>query len=267
MGLLLVTLGQGDSAGVVPAESLLLNALAGAQPAFLTVHFVRQRPQHGTEGVEILDFGPGAELPAPGRTQGNVGLEPDRALLHIAGGDLEIAQHGPQLEGEGLHVFQGVQIGFTDDFGQGDPGAIEVDEGGVVAMQELARVLFQVDPSNPNPALAFAGGNGQPAVLSQRHLVLRDLITLGQIGIEVVLAGEDAGRLDGAVKRQGDAHGKGDRLGVDDRQGPRQPGAHLADGGIRLGGGGAAAEHLRQSLQLGMHFQPDDGLERDHERD
>ena len=96
----------------------------------------------------------------------------------------------------------------------------------------------------------------------QRLVVLADLVRLGQVGIEVVLAVEDVARLHGAVERQGDARGVLDGAPVDHRQraGVRQ--AHRA--GVRVGlvalGDGAAAEHLGLRVELDVDLEADHRL-------
>ena len=114
-------------------------------------------------------------------------------------------------------------------------------------------------------------GDVQPSVDSERLLVLGDLIALGQVGVEVVLAGEDAGGLDAAVQRQRRPHGVGDGDLVDDRQGAGEPEADFAHRGVGCGFGGsddgAAAEHLGAGLELGVDLQPDDGFVCGHVED
>ena len=71
-------------------------------------------------------------------------------------------------------------------------------------MCALARVLFEMRALNTNDNTAW---KFQVSVCIQRQVVLTDLIRLGLIGIEVVLAVEDA-LLDAAVQRKPDSHGE-----------------------------------------------------------
>ena len=97
----------------------------------------------------------------------------------------------------------------------------------------------------------------------ERQVVLADLVALGQVRVEVVLA-VPAGRLrrrrlDGEPGRQDVLDGPA----VDDRQRARQPEADRADVGVRGGavvGRRAAAEHLGDGPQLAVHLDADDGL-------
>ena len=79
----------------------------------------------------------------------------------------------------------------------------------------------------------------------QRLLVLRDLVALGQVGIEVVLAREDRGLLDRAARGQGGAHGEVTawRLSTGKAPGrPRQTGQTLVLG--------ASPKRLRQAQKI-----------------
>src|SRR5690606_5672210 len=96
----------------------------------------------------------------------------------------------------------------------------------------------------------------------QRLVELRDLVALGQVGIEVVLARENAGLVHLATERQRRARGQGDGPLVGHRQRARKPEADRADVRVRRGAeaGGAAAEHLGAGEELDVHLEPDDGL-------
>ena len=102
----------------------------------------------------------------------------------------------------------------------------------------------------------------QMAVFRQGQLVLGDLVALGQVGVKIVFPGKDRLRIDPAVGGQGHLQGVLHRLLVQHRQRPGHPQADLADLGVgrRPEGGGAAAKDLAGGEQMGMDFQPDDGL-------
>ena len=99
-------------------------------------------------------------------------------------------------------------------------------------------------------------------MLGQRLIILRDLIALGQVGVEVVFARKARITPDFAVQRQRRLDGLGHHLAVENRQGPRQAQAYRT--GLRVGRsaevGRAAAEDLSPSEQLDMDFQANDGL-------
>jgi hypothetical protein len=72
-----------------------------------------------------------------------------------------------------------------------------------------------------------------PASRCERKLVLRDLVALGQVWVKVILARETGVIADGAMQRQGSAHGHFDGAFVQDRQCSGQSEAYRANIGIR----------------------------------
>ena len=109
--------------------------------------------------------------------------------------------------------------------------------------------------------LSYAGGI---RVTPEGQFILRDLIALGQIGVKVVLASEDAGVVDLAL--QGECHAQCKLNGalVDDRQHARHTRANRADCHIWLGSGGidhrASAKHLGARRHLSVNFESNDGF-------
>ena len=84
-------------------------------------------------------------------------------------------------------------------------------------MDQLAGVLLQVNPGDADALEAAVDLNVQVAVLRQGQLVLGDLVALGQIGVKIVLAGEDRLRGDAAVGGQGHLQGVFQGLAVQHR--------------------------------------------------
>ena len=105
--------------------------------------------------------------------------------------------------------------------------------GVAAGVDQLGGVLLHVHPVDAAAELLVADPVLEPPVGGERLVVLADLVRLGQVGIEVVLAVEDVARLHGAVERQRDARGVLDGALVDhgQRAGVRE--AHRA--GVRLG--------------------------------
>ena len=63
----------------------------------------------------------------------------------------------------------------------------------MLVVQALAGVLLQMQPLDPDPAaFAVLEVDGDLALAHDRVLVLADLIALGQVGIEIILAVEHA---------------------------------------------------------------------------
>ena len=105
-------------------------------------------------------------------------------------------------------------------------------------------------------------GHVDPAVLGQRLVELRNLVALGQVGIEIILAGEDGALAHLAVDGQRSQRGKLDGLRVQHRQSAGQAQAHRADIGVgsRAELIGATAEGLGRGEQLHVDLEADDWL-------
>jgi hypothetical protein len=97
------------------------------------------------------------------------------------------------------------------------------------------------------------------AALHHRDLELADLVALGQIGVEVVLAGKHALLGDVRTEREAQANGMRDRFAVHHRQRARQRQVHRAGLRVRLGaeGRGRAAEDLALRGELSVRLEAD----------
>ncbi len=134
--------------------------------------------------------------------------------------------------------------------------------GGPTDMQRLAGVLLHVHAGDADPMDLPVNLHVEPAVLTQRLVVLADLEVLRHVRVEVVLARESAPGRDRAVQCQADHHGEPHGGLVDHRQRARQPQAgraHLGVG-LRAEHRGTAAEHLRGGAELDVCLQPDHRL-------
>ena len=81
-------------------------------------------------------------------------------------------------------------------------------------MQALTRIFFEVNARDANFLLLGAGLDSDKAMLGQRLVILRNLVPLGQIRIEVVLAREDRSLVDAAIQGHGGERGEFDRFFV-----------------------------------------------------
>src|SRR5947209_8672794 len=126
-------------------------------------------------------------------------------------------------------------------------------------MEALARIFFHVKPRNAN-ALTVCEFDG--AMLRERLVVLRDLISLGQVRIEVVLAREDAALVDRTFQRKGRLYGELHGTAIEHGQRSRQSQTHGTDVGIRRHPElrRAAAKRLGGGEQLHVDLEPDYGL-------
>ena len=152
-----------------------------------------------------------------------------------------------------------------DDLDQRRAGAIQIHAGQAreALVQRLAGVLFQVRARDPDALdRCRPRARCRRAAADDRQLVLADLVALGQIRIEVILAREHRAPRDARVDRQPELHRHAHRLGVEHRQHARigqvdQVGLSV---GRRAVGGRRAREDLRARRKLGMDLQPDDGF-------
>jgi hypothetical protein len=130
-----------------------------------------------------------------------------------------------------------------------------------VLVQRLAGVFFEVGAGQVHELFLLADrANRQPAALHHRNLELADLVALGQVGVEVVLAREHRARRDAGAHRQAELDGADHGFAVEHRQHAGQGDVHGIGLHVRLGaeGDAAAGENLGLGLQLGVGFQPDD---------
>ena len=123
-------------------------------------------------------------------------------------------------------------------------------------------VLFQMQARNANPFARAIRIDFEPAFGGQRQLVHRNLVALGQVGIEIIFAGEARTRLNIQVQRERSAQGKLDGAAVEHRQRTRQPQAYGARIRVRRIAEtcSTAAENLRRSLKLRVDLKADHGL-------
>jgi hypothetical protein len=129
-------------------------------------------------------------------------------------------------------------------------------------MKTLASVFFHVDAGDSNALSAASTGDFDIAVLGKRLIVLRNLVALGEVWIEVILAREDRVLADLAVERHGREYRELYCLPIQHGQGTRQAETHRADIGVRGISelGRAAAEDFGLSQELDVDFESDDRL-------
>ena len=127
-------------------------------------------------------------------------------------------------------------------------------------MHGLARVFFQVGTHQTHGVQLIAHVEAHFAALHHGNLELGDLVALGQVRVEVVLARKNAAGRDVAAQRQAELDGAFHRLLVHHRQGAGQGHVHGAGLGVGLGtkGGAGAAEDFGVGRQLGVGFKADD---------
>ncbi|MNQ95074.1 hypothetical protein D3C85_1106170 [compost metagenome] len=161
------------------------------------------------------------------------------------------------------HGFLGAaHVRLGNDFQQRCAGTVQVDAGGAAEffVQALAGVFFQVRTGDAHALdRAVLQGDIQVALADDRQFHLADLVALGQVGVEVVLAGEHVVLADFGVNRQAEHHRHAHRFLVQHWQDAGHAQVDQAGLGVRFGTerGGATGENLRLGGELGMNLQPD----------
>ncbi len=137
-----------------------------------------------------------------------------------------------------------------------------------VLVQRFAGVFFEVRAHQAHRLFLVAQEEFDRAALHHRDLELADLVALGQVGVEVVLAGKNAARRHMGTNGQAELDGAFDRALVHHRQCAGQRQVHRAGLRVRLGteGGGGTAENLALGGELGMGFKADDDFITRHQR-
>ncbi len=160
-----------------------------------------------------------------------------------------------------------IDLGFADDFDQRRAAPVQVDIAeaigiGKSVMNRFAGILFQVDTLDPHPLGMAVLLEIEVSVFRQGFVELRNLVALGQIGIEVILACKNRKGIDAAIERQGSLDGHDDRLAIQHRQSSGKTQANRTGIGIGRGSelGRAAAEDLGSGQQLGVNLEANDGF-------
>src|ERR1700678_2234739 len=131
-------------------------------------------------------------------------------------------------------------------------------------MDILARVFFDMDSRESHSARVAIRGRRQIdiATFADRSFVLTNLITLGQVGIEIAFAIENRVRRDSTMRGQSSSNSQFDRSAIEYRQDTRHPHAYRTDVLVRTGaeGGRASAEKLRVGQQMSVDFESNHGF-------
>jgi hypothetical protein len=255
----------------VEVERLLPQLLPALPDRDLPLDLGLDAPGDVVEGVHVLELAARAQLARAGRADRDVGVDAQRALLHLGVRDAELDDRLPQELEHALRLLGGVDVRRGHDLDERRAAAVEVDErvrrpadapAAAADVERLGRVLLEVRTHDPDHMLLLANRYEHLAIYARRHIVLGDLIALWQVGVEVVLAGEDGTGRDLAAEREPELQRPFDRLPVRHGEGAREAEADRAGLGVlgRAEPGRAAAEHLRARLELDVDLEADDGL-------
>ena len=214
------------------------------------------------EGVEVLDLAARAELVGTHRPDRHVGVAAEGAFLHVAVADADPLDERVECLRVGHGFRGGPHVGLGDDLQQRRPGAVEVDAAHAVEVlvERLAGVLLEVRAGQLDDLLDVADLDAHRAPDDDRQLVLADLVALREVGIEVVLAGEDRARADLRADGEAEADRAFDGAAVQHRQHAGQ--REVDDAGLRVRRGaerrGGGREDLRARRQLRVRLETDD---------
>ena len=261
----------GAAFGGVVEAGLLLDACAGFDDFDLALDLVVDSVADVAEAVDVFNFGLGTVLRRSLAHDRDVGVAAEGALFHVAVGDAGVEEDFLEAGEVLVGLVGGAEVGLGDDFDEGCAAAVEVDVGagrrvGEAVVDGLAGVLFHVEAGNADATDTAAGGevagDVEVAVFCEGLVELGDLVALGRVGVEVVLAGKDAGGVDGAIDRGGGEGRELHRLAVED--GERTGQAETDGAGVGVGVAAvavdAAAERLGIGEELDVDFKADDGL-------
>ena len=239
----------------------LLDRVAVFDLCNLPADLVVDRLLHELEAVEVLDLAAGPEFGARPAHR-HVGVATETALLHVAVANADPGDESVQFLGVGHRLGRGAHVGLGDDLQQRRSGSVEVDAGLAhkALVQRLASVFFEVGTHQPHRSRHGVEHEGHMAALHHRQFKLADLVALGKVRIEIILARENAVRGNIRADRQPEADGALDGAAVHHRQCAGQRQVDRAGLGIGRGSerGTGAAENLGAGRELRM------GLEADH---
>ena len=183
---------------------------------------------------------------APSRSHrlahGDIGVAAERALLHVAGRDTDVAQDLAKGDQIVARFLRGAQIGLPDDLHQGHAGAVQIDQADLAAdpiraVNKPPGVFLDVDAGDPRPPRFPAGLEIEQPLTQSGKIVLGDLVALGEIWVEVILAVELAESRDLAVQREPGQDRGLDRRPVQHRKRPgktrHRPGRRAYSAGAR----------------------------------
>ena len=260
---LFLTAERGAGAGLyIPAAGLLVDLATVFENLGLTGNLIFDRCLHIRHRVQVLHLGAGAECFGADGTNRDVGVATHLALLHIAVAHAAI--HENVLEGIQVgigHIGAG-DLGFGNDFEQGHTATVEVHAAVFVKMGTLADVFFQVSPIEIDPLDAAFEFELHIASNVRGQGELRDLVILGGVRIEVVLAIKLCAGRDIAIEQHPGERRLFEGLFIRHRKrsGHAEADRAYVRVGIRTVLVRTTAPHLGAGSQLDVGFQSDDGF-------
>src|SRR5690606_25594445 len=262
--LLLAPHRAGFAAGCVEQARLLIDRAAVLEDLDLPARLVLDRLADEPDRVHVLDLAARAER-LPGPTHREVHVAAQRTLIHIAVAGAEITEDRAQLGDVGRRLLRSPQVRLGDDLHESDARAVQIDValGRMLVVQALARVLLHVQARDADLLDRAVRQIDQELPLSHdRPRILRDLVSLRQVRIEIILPVEHRNVVDLRFQAEPRPHRLLDAIAVDDRQHAGHRRIDEADLAVRLRAESSrgSREQLRVRDDLGVHLEPDHHL-------
>ena len=270
----------------MPVPGLLGDRASRREDGGLPLDLVADGALDTAQAVDVLRLGAGAQDAGAARRERDVRVAAQVAALHPGLADAEGRDDVADRRHVRLRKFRRVAFRtrdhLRDDLDERDARTVVVDErilcavdaaGRPTHVRELAGVLLHVGPLDLDAeGLATGQFHLDDPVVRDGFVVLADLVVLGEVGVEVVLAREPARRRDLTAQREAEADRVPDGLFVDDRERSRQAEAHGRDHGVRLlratgclvrrrGRVRRRREHLRLRVELDVDLEAEHRLE------
>ena len=207
-GALLTAHTLGELLALIPEAGFLNHRLTGLIGLDLALDFILTGPLNRREGIHVLDLHLCAKWCIRPPPHGDVHIAAQRAFLHVAVAHPQVAHDAANLRGILSRLTAGAQIRLAHDLGQGHASAVVIHQrmGGAgqaitAGMHQLASILLHMEPFDADGfEIGFLALFGylhlNPAFFGDRFIVLGNLVVLGEIGIEILLAIEFAVRGD-----------------------------------------------------------------------
>ena len=184
-------------------------------------------------------------------------------LFHIGGSDVKLPDDGVDFFEVLFGFFRRGKIRLGNDLNQGDAGTVKVDERNFFTtdgcMLQLAGIFFEVDPENTD---FFTRVEGKVTIVTERLIILADLIALGQIGIKILFAVKVVIFIDFTVEGETNLDSIFDRLLIWNRQGAGKTETNRTGLTVRALAkmvGRTSAKHLGFGGQFDVDLETDDG--------
>src|SRR5580658_1817669 len=129
------------------------------------------------------------------------------AFLHVATRNLDILKDLLQFGKERERFLGAADIWLGNDFDERSSAAVQIDIGIFVRVLEpvvnaLAGVIFHVYTRDADALAGAVDLDFDKPMFSERLIILRNLVTLGKVGIKIILPRENRFGIHGTVQSE-----------------------------------------------------------------